>query len=309
MSQCEYPPVGSFEALAPKFIGYLLNVALCGILIHQVYIYNVAFSKDPWGMKLIVYFVFILELAQTVVQIRDNYKTNVLQYGNPAMFDDGQTGWLSIPVLTSLSSAIVQGFFGFRIRLLSNSWIAAGAVWVLSLTQLGAGLAQGIKSYPLKLHDIVTKTKREVIIWMGTKALADVLIAIVLSYYLTRMRTGMDDTNNIVTRIVRLTVGTGVLTAIAALLVMILYLTSPPWLFLLATSISKIYSNSMMVMFNRRIEIRSKGGSFFHDMASRSEPNTFRVAAGPPSGEMGAVWEMDRRIKPIYPELENRVAV
>ncbi|KAH8806621.1 hypothetical protein DL96DRAFT_1631218 [Flagelloscypha sp. PMI_526] len=304
------PPPGAYEALAPIFIGYLFNILLCGILIHQVYIYHIAFPHDLWGLKVIVYAVFLIELAQSIVQINDNFEMDVLRYGDPEMLEDSQTGWLSIPLLTSMSSAIVQGFFGYRILSLSNSWVAAGVVWFFATIHFGAGLAQGIIAKGLSLPALIVKTRVPIVIWTGSTAITDVLIAILLGYYLTKMKTGMNDTNNIVTRLVRLTVGTGFLTAIGALLILILYFEATRWIFLFAPSISKFHGNSMMIMFNRRIEIRAHQSFLEQGGETRSEPNTFRVA---PTKDTG-VWELTARRgtvvakhQDLYPDVENQM--
>ncbi|KAH8806622.1 hypothetical protein DL96DRAFT_1822518 [Flagelloscypha sp. PMI_526] len=341
-----YSPIpGAYEALAPIFIGYLFNILLCGILIHQVYIYHIAFPDDFWGLKVIVYAVFLIELGQSIVQIKDNFEMDVLRYGDPSILEDSQTGWLSIPLLSehhpisgalqiplssiaSMSSAIVQGFFGYRILSLSGSWVAAGIVWFFATIHFGAGLAQGIISKGLSLPELIVQTRVPIIIWTGSTAITDVLIAILLGYYLTRLRTGMSDTNNVVTRLIRLIVGTGFLTgnplnvfyqgiilmvhsseAIGALLILILYFEATRWIFLFAPSISKFHGNSMMIMFNRRIEIRANKSFIEPGGQSKSETNTFRVA---PTKDTG-LWELQARHgatigkhQPLYPELENQ---
>ncbi|KAF8911801.1 hypothetical protein CPB85DRAFT_646360 [Mucidula mucida] len=53
-------------------LGHFFNWALFGILCVQAYIYYLAFPNDRlWPTKALTIFVFILELAQTVVNTRD----------------------------------------------------------------------------------------------------------------------------------------------------------------------------------------------------------------------------------------------
>ncbi|KAH8832041.1 hypothetical protein DL96DRAFT_858354 [Flagelloscypha sp. PMI_526] len=295
------PAHGTFlKARGPLFIGFLFQVLLCGVLIVQVYIYHVAFRKDHWGMKAIVFSVFILELLQTILKSYDLYQSDVWEYGDLAQMDNQRLAWFSIGLLTPVTSAIVQAFFGFRILTLSKSWIAAGSVWVLTLLQLISGLIQAIVSQPFKLHEVAIKTKNLVLVWVFSTAVTDVLIAVLLSYYLYRMKSGIKESDELVTRIIRLTVETGSLTAAAAVIIIFLYFFADgPWFLVVLAVIGKLYSNNLMVMFNRRINMEPHSGHSIHtfsDSHGPTEQSTFHVASVPDS----TVWELSRRQKESY---------
>ncbi|KAI9451311.1 hypothetical protein BJY52DRAFT_1298465, partial [Lactarius psammicola] len=58
---------------APLLLGPLFNWALYGILCVQIYVYSCNFPKDRRSVKFLVYFVFVLETAQTVLTGADIY--------------------------------------------------------------------------------------------------------------------------------------------------------------------------------------------------------------------------------------------
>ncbi|KAH8831970.1 hypothetical protein DL96DRAFT_1589531 [Flagelloscypha sp. PMI_526] len=246
---------GEFTNIAGHpLIAFFINVLLCGVLIVQVYIYYMAFPKDRGYIKAIVYVTFILELVQTAIQMYDRYQLNAVHYANPGSLDDPLMAWFSIPILTTVTSVIVQAFFGWRIYKFSKSWIMAGLVWLLSLVVLGSGMTQGIMSQPLTMSQVGERTTIPLTIWFVSTAVNDLLIATLLSYYLRRMKSGHEKTDRVVTRIVILTVETGTITAISALLIVVLFFVAPPWWLMFCDSIGKIYANNLMVMFNRRIK-------------------------------------------------------
>ncbi|KAH8831901.1 hypothetical protein DL96DRAFT_1678193 [Flagelloscypha sp. PMI_526] len=205
-------------------------------------IYYMAFPKDRPYIKTIVYVTFVLEIAQTVIQMYDRYQLNAVQYANPKGLEEQMIAWFSIPILTTVTSVIVQAFFGWRIYKFSKSWIMAGLVW--------ACMTQGIMSQSLTMPQVGERTTISLTMWFVSTAVNDVLIAILLSYYLRRMKSGHEKTDRVVTRIVVLTVET----AISALLIVVLFFIAPPWWLMFCDSIGKIYANNLMVMFNRRIK-------------------------------------------------------
>ncbi|KAH8831391.1 hypothetical protein DL96DRAFT_1587622 [Flagelloscypha sp. PMI_526] len=296
---------GAFvSALAPIFFGFPINIFLNGVLIVQVYIYSIAFPKDPWTTKAIVYVVLLLELLQTALMMQNKYQAFVVLFGTTQAIEEQGLGWFIVPVLTSITAAIVQGFFGYRILILSSSWVPACAVWLTTLLQLASGLAQGILSIGLPNHELALRTKSTVIVWTVSTAVTDVLVAALLSHYLFRMRSGIEETNSIVGRIVQLTIGTGSLTAVAAVLILILVFLAPPWFSIFTDFTSKLYSNSLMVTFNRRMILGSSQRSGVHTIPDsgghqRHESVAIRVQTTIDTG----VWELEHRGKPMHDDV------
>ncbi|KAH8834440.1 hypothetical protein DL96DRAFT_1676558, partial [Flagelloscypha sp. PMI_526] len=157
--------------------------------------------------------------------------------------------------LLSPAGGIVQVFLGWRIYTFSNNWLLTIRVWTLTLLATGAGMAQGIISTHLTIPEVATHTTTTINIWFITTAVNDVLIAGILSYYLNRLKTGVEKTDKLVSRIIKLTVETGSVTALTAVLIVITFFLAPPWFLMLSDCIGKLYANNLMVMFNRRLTI------------------------------------------------------
>ncbi|KAH8825014.1 hypothetical protein DL96DRAFT_1817619 [Flagelloscypha sp. PMI_526] len=264
------PPPPLVTIAGPPLLGFMFNLILSGILMVQgkrpffsrylreyltPYLYHIGFPNDRPGLKALVYGVFTLEMLQTVIQCHDKFDLYAKEFGTLVALDKQRLAWFAIPVLTSLTGGIVQAFLGWRIYQFSKSWILAGFVWVLTLVATGGGLAQGIISTKLTMPEVSLKTETTVLIWFITTAVNDVLIAVILSFYLSRMKTGVQKSDVIVSRIIKLVVETGTVTAISAVAIVILFFVAPPWFLVFTDAVSKLYANNMMVMFNRRLTI------------------------------------------------------
>jgi hypothetical protein len=78
----------------------------------------------------------------------------------------------------------------------------------------------------------------------------DVIIALSMMFYLLKSRTGFSNTNTILTRIIRVTVETGLVTAIFATLDIVLFLAFPDVNYHIAPNLAlaKLYSNSLLMV-------------------------------------------------------------
>ncbi|KAF8265008.1 hypothetical protein EI94DRAFT_1590479, partial [Lactarius quietus] len=110
--------------------GPLFDWALYGILIVQTYVYSYNFPKDPLSLKFIaVYFVFLLETAQTVLTGTDAYYWFVTGFGDTDHLENSHLSSIDNPIVTAVVSLIVQGYFCHRIWKLNRwtSWIC----WII----------------------------------------------------------------------------------------------------------------------------------------------------------------------------------
>lgn len=137
------------ESFASKFVSPTL-LCLCSIKFSYSLLpdlYYLAFPQDPLRNKLLVYSVFLLEIAQTLLVTDTSFKVFGTGYGNLAIFSDVAAAWFYIPVITGIgelrdylknhwssSSAvafIAQAFYAYRLRVLSQSrWVALVIIFV-----------------------------------------------------------------------------------------------------------------------------------------------------------------------------------
>ncbi|KAI0709498.1 hypothetical protein C8Q76DRAFT_799496 [Earliella scabrosa] len=250
--------------VAPQLFGHLFNYGLFGVLVVQVYNYHLSFSGDSKYLKSFVYGLFILECLQIVMASHDAYMVLGVGWGDITALLDVQWLWFDGPVLGSIISASVQGFYAWRIHLLSKSWILSGLICAVALMQCGAAMATGIIVHVNSVagSDIQTLVQDSTIVWLAGTLACDVLIALCMLFYLSRGKRGLAS-DAMLSRLIRLTIETGTATATVACVDLALFvafkhnnLHQTP-----ALIMSKLYSNSIMMTFNNRTELRKlKGG-------------------------------------------------
>ncbi|KAG6863966.1 hypothetical protein C0991_001531 [Blastosporella zonata] len=211
----------------------MLNWFLYGILVMQIYIYYQCFPEDSRKIKMLVYGMFMLDSLQSVLATADAFHWLAKGYGNMFMLAQPFISAFDAPMLDGIIGFIVQTFFCWRIRVLQKSW------WL-----------------PLSVFSVA-------LLWLGGSALTDTLIAVVMTVLLLRSRTREhEQTDNILVRIVRLTVETNTVTASVAIIVLVCLLAIPknPSISMApAYALGKLYSNTLLAVFNNRVYMSSRG--------------------------------------------------
>jgi len=242
----------------PVLLGYLLNWGLYGVLSVQVFLYHISFPRDKWVPKALVYTTYVIETAQTVLITHDCFHAYAQDFGNLAEVNAMQNEWLTVPVFCAIVSCTVQMYYAYRLQLLSGSMLLRLVVSVIALVQGVAGLVAGAQAFIIgNFTGLASKAFISTGIWHAGGAVCDVTIAVCMAYYLSRRDTGVPVTHVIVVRLVRLIVETGCLTALSSSIDLILYFSFPHNAYhaCVALILTKLYSNSLLVIFNSRIQI------------------------------------------------------
>ncbi|KAF9526408.1 hypothetical protein CPB83DRAFT_467878 [Crepidotus variabilis] len=242
-----------------KLIGYLLHWGLFGVLSTQVYVYHLAFPEDPLRTQALVYGVYLVEFVQTMLFTVTAFNTFAKGFGSMMAIIDGSLLWFSVPIMSSVVTFIVQVFYAYRIYKVGKAKAIAGAVILLACGQLGGGVATGVIAHQIRdfTNFLVVKTLIATGVWNGCSALCDVVIAGAMTYYLQKHNSRRSSTRRIVQRIIRLVIETGTLTAVLAIVNLALsVLPGQPTYFQTTSAVlGKMYSNTMMVVFNSRMRI------------------------------------------------------
>jgi len=266
----------------PMFIGTILNWLLFGTLLVQVYIYFIAFPQDRTWWKAGIVVVLVLEFVETLSNARDMVRTFGSGWGDMEVLDDVGWAWFSVPVMGSIIALVGQMFFAYRIYLISQSVYVPLLVLILSVVQLGAGIWTGVdiciarKFSLLQSHNVVATA-----FWLAGTSLCDLVIVFSTVYYITKSwGPEFRSINSDISRIIMLTVETGALCALFAIVDLYLFVSHKGTNYHLALCIelSKIYSNSILLIFNSRAHVGHKdppqivemGGSNFASSLSRS---------------------------------------
>ncbi|KDR68068.1 hypothetical protein GALMADRAFT_146561 [Galerina marginata CBS 339.88] len=276
----------------PQVLGYLFNWGLFGVLSVQVYLYYLAFPDDRIQSKILVYGTYALETVQTILIAQSAFKTFAAGFGNPESLDKVGLLWFTVPLLTGIVAFIAQAFYAYRVSVLAQSKYIAVVIMLLSLLQLSGATVAAIlvKNTPHLSHFLTTRVLIVSGIWEGGSAACDVVIATAMIYYLRRRSTGMQETKVVIRRVIQLTVETGTLTASVAIICLILgFLPGYPTYYQAGVCVlAKMYSNSMMVVFNSRMNISSS-----RNRANRSETRGLSIPMPQFSRSRGETVDVD----------------
>ncbi|KAK0223781.1 hypothetical protein IW262DRAFT_1458824 [Armillaria fumosa] len=251
-----YPVV---ELTGPYIVGALLNWGLFGTLSVQLYLYYLAFPNDRQFVKCLVYGIYIIEFGQTILVAHDAFAMFGYGFGDMDALTRMNFFWLIGPIMSAVASCVGQVFYAYRIYILSKSRIISIFIICLSLTSSAMAVLIGIWYY--KADNITKLSNRKTHIAVGVScgaaALCDILIAVCMTYYLMHRTTNIRRTQLLVTKIIRLTIETGTVTAVMALLSFVLFIVSPHRAFFVTTGliVPKLYANTIYMVLNSRFQI------------------------------------------------------
>ncbi|KAJ6581896.1 hypothetical protein B0H19DRAFT_928174, partial [Mycena capillaripes] len=237
---------------------YLLSWGLFGTLTVQVYFYFLAFPHDKRANKILVYTVYFIELVQTIWLTHDAFAIFGYGFTDFSALTKVYFEWLLVPVMSGLVAFIGQSFYAYRVSVLSGSRIIPSIIVAIALTSSVAAFITG--AYTLEAGDIrflQTRKNKISLIWCGGSALSDIIIAVCMTYYLTKRDTGFSQTNVLLSKLTRLIIETGTFTAVVALSNLTLYLAFPDRSYFTTPGgiLPKLYANTILVVLNSRIAI------------------------------------------------------
>ncbi|KAJ7208570.1 hypothetical protein GGX14DRAFT_365172 [Mycena pura] len=170
-------------------IGVLGSCVLFGVLTAQCYVYFTRFPDDSAKIKALVGFVWLCETADAICITAALYSYTVMWYGDPESLLRTPSTLATSIFFHGVISCSVQGFFAFRIYIVSKKLYIPCVCWMLGFLRfLGdTGLfATGLRttllnSYYAQQGWLITAT------WSLSVA-NDVLIAVTLASLLYRQR-------------------------------------------------------------------------------------------------------------------------
>ncbi|KAJ7850089.1 hypothetical protein B0H13DRAFT_2401773 [Mycena leptocephala] len=252
------PQVGRLTI--PTFVGTLINWGLLGALFVQVYIYCVAFPKDKWVYKLTVGFIVVAEIMQTLGATHDAFVVFGKGWGNPEMLDLIGWAWFSCPIVGATIASVSQLFFAWRISILGNNLYIPALIAAVTVVQFGGAIWTSVLMFRVKtFSELQIHLLKPPATWLAATAAADVIIVAATMFYVIRKRQANFSRTTLaaLSRVVKVTVETGVLSAIFASVNLYLFLAydGKNTHLVVCSWFSKIYSNSVLVILNSRAYI------------------------------------------------------
>ncbi|KAK7032155.1 hypothetical protein VNI00_013329 [Paramarasmius palmivorus] len=243
---------GPQDVFGPMLIGTLLDAILLGTLLLQVASYFHKYPNDRWWFKCLVAYLTVADIANTVCDFITVYDPLVLNIGTilsrpPKLLP-------ADAITTTLVSTPVQLFMAWRIKIITGNRILPSIISVMSLMSLGGAvwLASGVIREKGVNFIESSDIKHASYMWLITSTVTDITITgVIFSIVLRRRKTraiSSSPMDSHVSRVLRLTIEAGAVTALAtcADLIVFLTVTAGPYFFIWDFTISKLYSNSLL---------------------------------------------------------------
>ncbi|KZT69734.1 hypothetical protein DAEQUDRAFT_765320 [Daedalea quercina L-15889] len=241
------------QSYALIFVATFIGEILFGIVIAQVYIYYTRYQRDALWVKLFVLFLFVCDICSAVFAICWMFFLFISHWGDIAVFS--QPTWMlaTDPLLLGLMTCATHFFFARRIKIITeNVWLAA-LVCFFGVGTLAGALGGTIEFLRVESLADLSSLKPIAIVWLLCAAMGDVIITVILSWSLKRKRSGFKKTDQIVDRVIRVTIQNGFLTAAVATAALILYLSSSiPYHLALSLILPRMYTNTILSSLNHR---------------------------------------------------------
>ncbi|KAG6860540.1 hypothetical protein C0995_010002 [Termitomyces sp. Mi166 len=188
------------------------------------------------------------------------YEPLILRYGTPEATDVFPTLFASQPIVVVAVSTPIQLFFAWRIMKLTKSVWVPLIISLFAIVSFAGGCWTGIKITILKLFIKKPLLHTPALVWFLSACVADILITASLVYSLSKRRTGFVRTDDAISKIIRMTVQTGMLTAICAVGDVVFFMTLPHTAlnFLWDLALSKLYSNCLLSTLNARASLNER---------------------------------------------------
>ncbi|KAL0573130.1 hypothetical protein V5O48_008833 [Marasmius crinis-equi] len=254
MASVEIPP-NIAHVTGPLLLGFLLNYGFFGILSVQVYTYHEYFPNDQWYLKLLVYALYFAEAIQSIMITSDAFEKFAYGFGNVPGLDQMNLLWFDCCIIDGAVAFSVQLYFAYRLYLLTKSQLLSGAIVIMALAQFSGAIATGILAQMAGLFSLIReRCFVAAVFWLGGSAACDIVIAVAMTWALSRYNSKFQESGDLVRRLIRLTMETGSLTATIAFVDLVLYLNFPDNAYHItpALALAKLYSNSLMVVLNSR---------------------------------------------------------
>ncbi|KAJ7499482.1 hypothetical protein FB451DRAFT_1205619 [Mycena latifolia] len=266
--------------VGPVFIASILNWLFMGTLIMQLYTYYQTFPTDMVILRILVYGLFLVDVAQTAILTHHGWFFIVTTWGDPAGFDVLPWTASMLPVLCGFVSATVQIFYSWRIWILSpNRFLRAVSILIvlIALVQGLAGIITGFLSLHPPTQENLIRLHPGFSLWLAGSFAVDVLITACMTYILSqaKQKTTWNPTETMLTTLMHRVIQTGAASAICAAIDLALFVGVPStnFHFVPAYILGKVYTNSLMLTLN----LRRPTAAHNKVQAPESELNSYRM--------------------------------
>ncbi|TCD70863.1 hypothetical protein EIP91_001171 [Steccherinum ochraceum] len=211
--------------IGATFIGFAASSALFGVMCSQAWTYMNRYPLDRPAYKLLVAFVWLIELVDQAFIGHACYYYTVSGWGNPLVLLKKPVWSLILQVtLGAIAGGIVKICFAMRVYRFSQRNIPCTAVIIiLAVAQLVFAGIYTVEGFRVKSLTEVDTLKVIGSLSLGLGVATDICTAAALCFFLRNLRTGYSKDDSLINRLTLYAINTGVLTSACSLTALILY--------------------------------------------------------------------------------------
>ncbi|KAJ7607537.1 hypothetical protein FB45DRAFT_1040219 [Roridomyces roridus] len=250
------PHLGVSTILGPWLIGICISLVLQGVVLTQLVKYFETYRRDPLLLKALVGMVGTLSLLSSVQYFTIIWVEAIVHYGHLRSYEALVYGsWLEgvIPLFTAFRMLVVQGYFCYRLFVISkNRYIAAALSAIFSFALIASVVCTAyIARGPLQF-DLMY-------VWYEVFLIAGLVGAILLTgttiyFSLKNRRQTTSQTTGLINTILTLAIQSAAPAAICAVLNLVIVHTVIRGGPAVTIVMPKVYVFSMMWTLNSREE-------------------------------------------------------
>ncbi|KAH7883158.1 hypothetical protein F5I97DRAFT_1902519 [Phlebopus sp. FC_14] len=182
------------------------------------------------------------------------YEPLVVRYATPAATTIVPIMLSADPLMTVMISSAVQLFIAWRVKVMSKSSFVPFVIAFFAVTSFIGGIATTVSVTIINEYSRLHQFDGAVITWLASSAAADIIITLSLVWSLYHKKTGFPATDDLINRLIRLTIQTGLITAVAATLDVTIFLAvkGTTLNYIWDFALSKLYSNCLLSTLNAR---------------------------------------------------------
>jgi len=232
----------TIDFAVPFGIGYTLCFTLMGALVVQAYIYFTRFADDRRTIKALVIVILLLEVlisAGVIVAVGGSFTAALTT--SITLFVTTPIALFVISPMAGLVTTLTHGFYCWRIWTLRKSWLIPFPIMMVSLLQLASITYFAYRDSSLLPETAIISTASVsytpspwLPTWLGSSLVCDLAITICMILSLRPSNSHFSSNKSTLVKLTRLTIETGLVTSVAALLELILGVLFPASLFHIA---------------------------------------------------------------------------
>jgi len=253
-------------ALGAALIGLVIGAVLFGITTLQAYQYFTKYSEDALWLKISVIILCLLDTIHLCFSVHMIYFYLIDKFGEADAVYEIVWSIKGLSIVQVMLIWLVQALYLARIWKLSSKMIVSTriktsvlvGIIVTVIVAFGIGVLFIVEISGQKRGLSIASFRWEILLAFGVTIVIDLGIAGFMSFLLYKSQTGIKRTDSTLFTLIQYVISTGLLTSVAALIYVLLFVIKPDSFLYLAQefSMTRLYANSFLAMMNARGSLR-----------------------------------------------------